>query len=266
MSRVVMGRDGGKGKPLCKYFLSPKGCKYGAACRNTHSMAELTKAERFRKCLNCGSEGHRAADCQATRRQDPNKAQEPKPTPQVASSCQPIVPATPIMSMDSFLQQASQALRQLEAAQAIQGVSSGATASATLPVNPTLEGGGQQQPHRFYHACKLLPGLSFGIPNSGTPKPLFSSRNRGRLGGPDLEASNRDLGNGQKAGLEAKMATSAPSLPFQARELGLGPEERFCPTAYALLDSGATHPMRPASSQEEWEEAELVRGFHPPCA
>ena len=82
------GGDGGKGKPLCKYFLSPKGCKYGAACRNTHSMAELTKAERFRKCLNCGSEGHRAADCQATRRQDPNKAQEAKPRPQVAQVSQ----------------------------------------------------------------------------------------------------------------------------------------------------------------------------------
>ena len=113
-------KGGGKGK-TCKYFLSPKGCKYGAACENPHSMAELTKAERFKKCLNCGSEDHRAAECKATRKQDINKAQEPKPTPKVAqvsesaSSTQPIVQATPIMSMGTFLQQASQALRQLEA-------------------------------------------------------------------------------------------------------------------------------------------------------
>ena len=54
-------KGGGKGK-TCKYFLSPKGCRYGAACKNSHSMNDLSKAERFKKCLNCGSEEHRAAD------------------------------------------------------------------------------------------------------------------------------------------------------------------------------------------------------------
>ena len=186
------GGDGGKGKPLCKYFLSPKGCKYGAACRNTHSMAELTKAERFRKCLNCGSEDHRAADCQATRRQDPDKAQEAKPTPQVAqvsqsapSSCQPIVPATPIMSMDSFLLQASQALRQLEATQATPGGSSGATAQATLPVSPTPEGGGQQQPSSSQPSIKrlsitsIMPASCFGSQNPASPTPPLKVSNQG---------------------------------------------------------------------------------------
>ena len=185
-------KGGGKGK-TCKYFLSPKGCKYGAACRSPHSMAELSKAERFKKCLNCGSEEHRAAECKATRKQDLNKAQEPKPTPKVAqvsepassSTSGPIVQATPIMSMDSFLQQASQALRQLEAVQATQGVSSGATAPATSPspVNPTPEGGGQhQQPpsihqtfgDHIHYACKLLSGLSLGVPKCGEPRPPFS--------------------------------------------------------------------------------------------
>ena len=146
----------------CRYFLSPNGCKYGAACKSTHCMAELTKAERFKKCLNCGSEDHRAAECKATHKHDLNKAQEPKPTPKVAqvsepaSSSQPIVQATPIMSMDSFLQQASQALRQLEAVQATQGVSSGATAPATVSVNPTLEGGGHQQPPSSRPSIKRL--------------------------------------------------------------------------------------------------------------
>ena len=165
-------KGGGKGK-TCKYFLSPKGCKYGAACRSPHSMAELSKAERFKKCLNCGSEEHRAAECKATRKQDLNKAQEPKPTPKVAqvsepaSSSQPIVQATPIMAMDSFLQQASQALRQLEAVQATQGVSSGATAPATStsPVNPTPEGGGQQQPPSSQPSIKRLPITSIMPPS-----------------------------------------------------------------------------------------------------
>ena len=51
----------------------------------------------------------------------------------------------------------------------------------------------------------------------------------------------------------------APSLPFQARELGLGPEEGLFPIAYALLDSGATHPIRQARDQVEWAAAMQVQ-------
>ena len=53
-------------------------------------------------------------------------------------------------------------------------------------------------------------------------------------------------------GLKAKMATSAPSPGFRP----LGPD---CPIAYALLDSGATHPMRQAKDQAEWEAAMEVQ-------
>ena len=190
-----------------KHVNTPKGCKYGAACRSPHSMAELSKAERFKKCLNCGSEEHRAAECKATRKQDLNKAQEPKPTPKVAqvsepassSTSGPIVQATPIMSMDSFLQQASQALRQLEAVQATQGVSSGATAPATStsPVNPTPEGGGQQHPPSSQPSIKrlaitsIMPASCFQAShlesqNLGDPNPPFRAETGG-LGGPDLE-------------------------------------------------------------------------------
>ena len=219
-------KGGGKGK-TCKYFLSPKGCKYGAACRSQHSMSELSKAERFKKCLNCGSEEHRAAECKATRKQD-LKPQEQRPTPKVsqvsqpASSSQPIVQATPIMSMDSFLQQASQALRQLEAVQATQGVSSGATAPATSisPANPTLEGGGQQQPPSSQPSIKRLAITSI------MPASCFESQNPGSPT-PPLEASDKGLGmapNDQKMGLGAKMATSAQVYVFN-----LGQKRDFSP-------------------------------------
>ena len=55
-------KGGGKGKIQCKYSLSQKGCKYGSNCKNVHSMNELSKGDRFKKCLNCGSEEHRAKD------------------------------------------------------------------------------------------------------------------------------------------------------------------------------------------------------------
>ena len=228
------GKGGGKSNK-CKYFLSPKGCKYGAACKNTHSLNELSKAERWKKCLNCGSEDHRVADCKATKKPD-RKPQEPKATPQVAQvsqpapstpQSQPIVQATPTMSMDSFLQQASQALRQLEAVQATQGVSSGATAPATStsPVNPTPEGGGQQHPPSSQPSIKRLAITSI------MPASCFRASH--------LESQN--LGG--------------PNPPSRAETGGLGGPDLEVPLAYALLDSGATHPMRQAKDDQEWEAA-----------
>ena len=60
-------------------------------------MNDLSKAERFKKCLNCGSEEHRAADCKATRRKDLTQ-QEPKSKPQVAQVSQPASSALPHLS------------------------------------------------------------------------------------------------------------------------------------------------------------------------
>ena len=198
-------------------------------------MNDLSKAERFKKCLNCGSEEHRAADCKATRRKNLAQ-QEPKSKPQVAqvsqpapstSQSQPIAQATPIMSMDSFLQQASQALRQLEAAQAAQGVSSGATAPATstLPVNPTPEGGGQQQPPSSQPSIKRLAITSI------MPASCF-----------------------QASHLESQTQGDA-NPPSEAGKGGLPGPDLEAPLAYALLDSGATHPMRQARDEHEWDAA-----------
>ena len=210
-------KGGGKGK-TCKYFLSPKGCQSGAACRSPHSMSELSKAERFKKCLNCGSEEHRAADCKATRRKDLTQ-QEPKSKPQVAqvsppaSSALPIVPATPLMSMDSFIQQATQALRQIEASHAAAGVPPPAIAQVAAPITPTPEGGGQHQPtpSSSQPSIKRLAITSI-MPASCYPPSHLESETQVE---PDLEV----------------------------------------PLAYALLDSGATHPMRQAKDEHEWDAA-----------
>ena len=214
------GKGGGKSNK-CKYFLSPKGCKYGAACKNTHSLNELSKAERFKKCLNCGSEDHRVADCKATKKPD-RKPQEPKATPQVAqvsqpapstSQSQPIAQATPVMSMDSFLQQATQALRQIEASHAAAGVPPQAIAQVAAPITPTPEGGGQHQPtpSSSQPSIKRLAITSI-MPASCYPPSHLESQTQ------------------VEPGLEV-------------------------PLAYALLDSGATHPMRQAKDEHEWDTA-----------
>ena len=224
-------KGGGKGNK-CKYFLSPKGCRYGAACKNSHSMNDLSKAERFKKCLNCGSEEHRAADCKATRRKDLTQ-QEPKSKPQVAqvsqpaSSALPIVQATPLMSMDSFLQQATEALRQIEASHAAAGVPPQAIAQVAAPITPTPEGGGQHQPS----PSPPQPSIKRLAITSIMPASCFQASH--------LESQN--LGD--------------PNPNSRAETGGLVGPDLEVPLAYALLDSGATHPMRQARDEHEWDAA-----------
>ena len=53
-----------KSQELCRYFAKPSGCKRGDKCVYNHSMNGMDKDLRARKCLKCGSESHRAKECQ----------------------------------------------------------------------------------------------------------------------------------------------------------------------------------------------------------
>ena len=46
-----------------------------------------------------------------------------------------------------------------------------------------------------------------------------------------------------------------PNPPSRAETGGLGGPDLEVPLAYALLDSGATHPMRQARDEHEWDAA-----------
>ena len=235
-------KGGGKGIIQCKYFLSQKGCKYGSNCKNVHSMNELSKGDRFKKCLNCGSEEHRAKDCDR-----PNKAgksgpkeQTPKPTTQVAqvtpstsvaSTSQSVVQATPVLSPD-LLHQAAEMYRQLQALHA-------------------------PQPLTHYH-CKLFKLLSHchcplprrkaaahishqahhNRPSNVWPSPPSCQRVvlRPPMWNPQIWGAQNPLLRpkmgvwvGQRLGLKAKMATSAPSPPSRLENWDLGQKRDFAP-------------------------------------
>ena len=74
-------KGGGKGKMPRKYFLSQKGCKYGGSCKNAHSTNELSKGDRFTKCLNCGSEERHARDCDRPNKAGKSGPKEQNPNP-----------------------------------------------------------------------------------------------------------------------------------------------------------------------------------------
>ena len=56
-------QPGAASKPGCKYFLKPSGCRRGGKCPYPHDLSGLSKVDRSRKCLACGSEEHRQKDC-----------------------------------------------------------------------------------------------------------------------------------------------------------------------------------------------------------
>ena len=184
-------KGGGQGKIPCKYFLSQKGCKYGGSCKNVHSMNELSKGDRFKKCLNCGSEEHRAKDCDRPNKSGKSgpKEQTPKPTTQVAqvtpstsvaSTSQSVVQATPVLSPD-LLHQAAEMYRQLQALHAPQATTHYRCKLLRLlshchcPITTVHQTFG----HHLHHASELFCVLPCGIPKFGVPKPPFSGRKWG---------------------------------------------------------------------------------------
>ena len=212
------GKGGGNGAP-CKYFLSPKGCKFGSKCKYPHSMNELSKAERFKKCLNCGSEEHRAKDCKAGKAEPKNTGsknlpcRQPQPLPPQAN---PLRMRPRCLAWKTFMQQAVQALRQLE---------------ANPPRNDATPQSQPPQPE----------GVSTASQPSSTPNPSVKR-------------------------LTIRSVMPSSCFPVLSSSPANEPPVEPSPVAsqppligYALLDSGATHPMRQASSEEEWIEADEVQ-------
>ena len=196
-----------------------RGVSLGPSVSTPHSMNELSKAERFKKCLNCGSEEHRAKDCKAGKAEP--KTQDQKPSVQAASTSTPtsqsVVHATPVLSMETFMQQAVQALRQLEANPS----RNDATPPSQQP-HPPPEGVSTSQPSSTPNPSVKRLTIRSVMPSSCFPVPSSSPANE-----PPVEPS--------------PVASQPPLI------------------GYALLDSGATHPMRQASSEEEWIEADEVQ-------
>ena len=55
----------GPASGLCKYFLGDRGCRRGNTCRFPHTWSLLEKGMRSKKCLACGSAGHKVKECKA---------------------------------------------------------------------------------------------------------------------------------------------------------------------------------------------------------
>ena len=176
----------------CKYFLKASGYRRGGKCPFQHSLEGLSKLERSRKCLSCGSEEHRAKEC-------PTKIAKPPSTTRTAADRQQ--PSTP-------------------------------TSSTTPAVaKATVEPEGESSPQKEGSETVL----------QGQPVLTWEAL---------LHAAAKVAGT-------PPTEPKAPSLRVVAvRGCADGSEDPG--GAYALVDSGATHPLRKAVSEEEWQQAKPV--------
>ena len=131
-----------KSTEMCRYFARPAGCKRGDRCTYGHSMQNMDRELRAKKCLKCGSESHRAKECMVGKQQPKNwtptlpvqpkmqeKARAPTPSVSTMSTASSTLdaPDGPVQgvpwTMESLVQAAQQVIQQ-QASMAASGDSS----------------------------------------------------------------------------------------------------------------------------------------------
>ncbi|CAE7367174.1 unnamed protein product [Symbiodinium sp. CCMP2592] len=179
-------------KPPCKYFLKQGGCRRGQRCPYTHDLNSVSKAERARKCLVCGSEEHRQKDC-------PTKTPKQGGRPSAGAG----FPAHGSASPSS-------------------------TSPANVPKITSVEPEGEKSPSVSAHVV------------AGEPVWTLETL---------LQAAAKVAG-------AQPPNPKAPSMNVLALKRTEAASDELA--MFALVDSGATHALRRASSQEEWEESDPV--------
>ncbi|OLP84473.1 Transposon Ty1-NL2 Gag-Pol polyprotein [Symbiodinium microadriaticum] len=195
----------------CKFFQSEAGCRRGTTCKFPHEFA--SKEEKRSRCWHCGSRAHRQSDCPV---KDPNKA---------ASS------STTTALMDSHQGQSTRIATVKPPPQAPEPKAIGCTsssASTTMTSSTTSADPTPGEPvHAFTPEALQNPEIQTFMKEVNTMLQRFSRLNQ-------LSLVNDD-----------EFAAKVKKLE---EELG---DQKGGTGAWALLDSGATNPFRPAAEGEE---------------
>ena len=193
LTPVPMGSPStSSGARPCKFFLRSTGCRRGSKCPFQHSMDSLSKADKAKKCLSCGSEEHRAKDC-------PSRTGKGPPTKNGGDASQGTSP--------------------------------------TSPTKPTVN--------------KAV------VEPEGENSPTRSEGEVVLQGQPVLTWEALLTAAAKVAGAAPATEPKAPSMRVLSIH-GPASSDGGVDGAYALVDSGATHPLRRATNDREWEEASKV--------
>ena len=238
-------------KPICKYFMSDKGCRKGPACAYLHDMSSLDKAQRSRKCLKCGSTEHRQKQCPSVTGKPPAespggkaKGGAPSKAPQPTSPASSVTPTSPVSPVG--LAQITQPVldsTQLVVNPPAKPTSSSSMQAAASPIAAAVSGPAASGANL---AALGLGGQTSGVDIVALDKLLEQAQAQ-------LRAIQPQVGDG---------SPQAPSPKLNMMTTVVMQEASFqeeTESASALLDSGATHALRPSVSQREWQSASEVQ-------
>eukprot|EP00438_Fugacium_kawagutii_P028377 Skav221621 [mRNA] locus=scaffold2664:47322:51461:- [translate_table: standard] len=213
--------NGASGDKPCRYFISENGCKAGKACKFLHSWEGV--ADKAARCWICGATSHRKAEC-------PVRASGGKPSPSGGGSGS-------------------------GGGGGSDGNGRGRGGDANKR-NPYPGGGGGKSSSSGTGGggsttTKTSPG---GNDNPGNETPAVNEMSTTGNASTGKEMSSTGMGGPTKVGandllLEATQLLKSlrmPSMNVMKLTKIQADEE------WVLLDSGATHGLRPACSQEEW--------------
>ena len=209
-------RDGSQGggqlKP-CRFFLTDEGCRRGKACKFEHAM-DKDKRER---CWTCGSKQHTSKTCPTKVK---NEQQGPSPSTPKSGSGSPKKPEGPPETPS--IQKVVEAEVSSSASTSVPASSSGSTTMEDpvqgVPVEQLLES-----------AHRMMKAFIEGQQKAPTLKVL--------------RCPERDLDD---------LPPLKKSVDWEAAMKNVGLKKTFNEEErMGLLDSGATHALRPATSRSE---------------
>ena len=198
------GKDKSKGQgsgELCRYFMKATGCKRGLKCGYSHDMSSLDRAVRNKKCLACGSEGHRQRECTVG-----------KPSPKATSTS------------SGGQTRETPAAKDREKLPGVSSVSTTATTGASDTLSSSTSSAVQGIPWTLETLIQAAQQVVQPV-------------------------------QAESAGESSPEKTTANLKTLRLRDI------RVCTTrstTTALVDSGATHSLRTARSEAEWNDASEV--------
>ena len=247
-------------KPLCKFFLSEKGCRK-TKCTFTHDMSGLDKPTRSRKCLRCGSEAHRAKDCTVAsskghKRGDGTDPGSPGSQSSAASPASPSVASVQALS-SGFPSDLGQFSTPALSGQVGQVPTAALSSQVGQVPTAALSGQVDQVPTAALSGQSVTPAIAVHQVSGLTTQNQVASYAPAPSAATEVPLSSGALLDSliREAGLRLQSQGPGPSMKVlsvatEPRGSGQGDE--------ALVDSGATHSMRPPVSNKEWSEAAQV--------
>lgn len=213
--------DKGKGhwatSTPCKYFRSDAGCKAGRSCRWSHSWDGVD--DKNSRCWICGGKDHRKSDCKLKSQSTKGKEQKTSGEPMNGSG--------------------------------------GGKGSSSSSATTASQGSG----------LSAAAAKSTGASSMSTPPKMQEMDASGEVGTTTQE-SETSVGEVNSKGSGETGSTTSEVLLQEATKLLKslrGPQLRVIKVSQldyehgntmVLLDSGATHALRPAFNDAEWDEAQ----------